>query len=374
MIKSISHSRATFLLTCILFLGFLLRVWGISFGLPELVHSDEPIVVNHALSYGLGDFNPHYFKIPPLTSYILFFVYGFYFLFGFFFGQFPHTEAFLSLFLKDPSSFYLLGRLVIGVGFGLASIVMVYRLFRLLFTRQISLLGAFLLSVLFLPVQLSHYIYLDSPLFFMILFSLFFFLRISLNGRFKDYVFAIFATGAAIALKYNAGLLILPFLTAHFLRSFLRSRQSIRWNYFGVPVLCLGGICTVFFLLNPFFLIELPFAIQQIKELTGIAGKPGPWHHIGYSLREGIGIPLLGFSMLAMIGSLFFIRRAPYLIVFYVYTICFYWHLVFYAQSYGRYGILLIPSLLSFAAFFRNHSFARLRVSFASKTLPKRIL
>ena len=60
------------LLGCILFLAFILRVWGIQFGLPDLYYADEPIVVNHALAYSSGDFNPHFFKIPPLMSYLLF--------------------------------------------------------------------------------------------------------------------------------------------------------------------------------------------------------------------------------------------------------------------------------------------------------------
>ena len=66
----------------IILLGAVLRLWGISFGLPYQFHQDEPIIVNHALAYGTGDFNPHFFIIPPLTSYILFFFYGIYFFAG----------------------------------------------------------------------------------------------------------------------------------------------------------------------------------------------------------------------------------------------------------------------------------------------------
>src|SRR3989344_5891622 len=50
--------------------GFKLRIWGLNFGLPYQFHQDEPIVVNHALAYGAGDLNPHFFIIPPLASYI----------------------------------------------------------------------------------------------------------------------------------------------------------------------------------------------------------------------------------------------------------------------------------------------------------------
>ena len=62
------------LLFSILALAFLVRIVGIQFGLPNLYHADEPIIVNHAMAYGTGDFNPHFFKIPPLVSYLLFVV------------------------------------------------------------------------------------------------------------------------------------------------------------------------------------------------------------------------------------------------------------------------------------------------------------
>ena len=75
-----------YILPLILLAGFLLRVWGIAFGLPFLYHADEPIIVNHALAFGAGDLNPHFFKIPPLVSYLLFACYGIYYLVGGFHG------------------------------------------------------------------------------------------------------------------------------------------------------------------------------------------------------------------------------------------------------------------------------------------------
>ncbi len=84
--------------------ALLLRVIGIGFGLPAAYHQDEPIVVNHALAYAGGDFNPHFFKIPPLVSYLLFGVYGFtYVLLCFFTGA--TTEQFGALYFRDPTLF-----------------------------------------------------------------------------------------------------------------------------------------------------------------------------------------------------------------------------------------------------------------------------
>ena len=63
-------------LALIISVAFLVRLTGINFGLPFAYHDDEPIIVNYALAYGTGDFNPHVFKMSPFLSYLLFFLYG----------------------------------------------------------------------------------------------------------------------------------------------------------------------------------------------------------------------------------------------------------------------------------------------------------
>jgi len=359
MSKSIAQSKSTIWLSVILLLGFVLRVWGIGFGLPLLNHADEPIVVNHALAYGLGDFNPHFFKLPPLTSYLLFFVYGFYFMFGFFFGIFPNTEAFLQSFLTDPTAFYVLGRLTIGCFFGIASIYMMYRLTRFTFPRQIALLAAFMLSVSFLPVQLSHFVYADSPLLFLLILALFFYMRIYRRGRLTDYLAALFVTGAAIAMKYNAALLAVPLMTAHIYRAATQSKQSVSWNFVVVPLLCFLGVLFSFFIFNPFFFIDIRFALSEVLTQSASTGATNWFHHLFYSLKEGLGLPLFIFALTSFLVGVVWVRRSPYLLIFYAMTIIFYLHLVFFSQSYARYGILLVPSAIFFTTFLLNQIYQK---------------
>src|SRR3989338_3505548 len=114
---SISHK--TF---WVIFIGaFCLRVTGASFGLPQIMHQDEPIVVNHALAYSDFDLNPHFFKIPPLLSYLVFMVYGFaYLLLHFLAGV--SKESFALAFFRDPTLFYIAARFLFGVVLGTASV------------------------------------------------------------------------------------------------------------------------------------------------------------------------------------------------------------------------------------------------------------
>ncbi len=358
-----TRTISNFYLFLILFLGFALRIWGFDFGLPQLNHADEPIVVNHALAYGLGDLNPHFFNIPPLTSYLLFIAYGLYFLVGSALQWFSGKEGFLDLFLRDPSSFYYLGRLMIGVLFGLGSIYGTYRLSRRFWSREISLVSAFFMAVLFLPVQVGHFIYPDSPLLFAVTVSLLFYIRIYQKGRFKNYLYAILATGFAIGLKYNAALLIVPFFTAHYLsKNVLKEcRKAIVWNWVGIPVLSCLGIGLVFFLVNPFLFLDMGFALKELAEQSHSTGYQGWGHHLFYSLKEGLGLPIFILFLVSFAVYLFLLHRAPYLLIFYAATLVFYLHLVFFAQPYSRYGILLVPQAVFFSMFLLERIFRAIK-------------
>ncbi len=110
----VSITRKKTILAFIIIAAALLRLWGINFGLPYLFHQDEPIVVNHALAYGTGDLNPHFFVIPPLASYILFFFYSAYFVLLKISGVIADAGSFAVSFFKDPTPFYLIGRFIVG--------------------------------------------------------------------------------------------------------------------------------------------------------------------------------------------------------------------------------------------------------------------
>ncbi len=173
-----SSAKTFWTLAAILLLAFGLRIWGISFGLPYLYHADEPIVVNHALAYGSGDLNPHFFNIPPLVSYLLFGVYGVYFLMGRAAGMFHSVADFESLFYANPASFYLLARLIFGVLMGTATVYALYRLVKKHFGNEKGLTAAFFMAVCFLHVSNSHYVYADIPLLLVMLAAFFSFFNL----------------------------------------------------------------------------------------------------------------------------------------------------------------------------------------------------
>ena len=93
-IPNTATSTHSILLILIIILGFILRVWGINFGLPDLYGPAEFYTVNNAVSYGGGSIEPLNFAHPPLLSYILLILYGFYFITGYLFGSFASINQF----------------------------------------------------------------------------------------------------------------------------------------------------------------------------------------------------------------------------------------------------------------------------------------
>ena len=59
-----------------------IRFWGITWGLPHAYHPDEGSILFHALGFGTGDLNPHWFRWPSLTMYVMFGIYGCYYVIG----------------------------------------------------------------------------------------------------------------------------------------------------------------------------------------------------------------------------------------------------------------------------------------------------
>ncbi len=324
-----------FPLLLILIAGFALRIWGIDFGLPFLYHADEPIVVNHALAYGTWDFNPHFFKIPPLVSYLLFVCYGIYYLLGGFAG----VSEFQNLFFDNPSSFFLIARVLFGAVLGTATVYLLYRLILKFFTKDRALIAAFFFSLVFLHVRDSHFIYVDIPLVFVLVACLFPILNILRDGTMRNYLIFGLLAGLAAATKYNGVFIFIPFFAAHLLRN------GFRLNL-GIFIAGLVSVIT-FYLLNPFAAMDANFFFRELLGQGKSTGYTGWLHHFTYSLAGGMGIALLSASILGMI-----LARDKQRWVIGSFVISYYLLLCFFSQPYERYVLPLIPFLIFFAADF----------------------
>jgi len=198
----------------LLLVGLGVRVWGSSWGLPHLYHPDEDKIVSHALAFGNGDLNPHYFGWPSLQMYVMFFIYGVYFVSGWLLDYFASPVRFLLAFAVDPSDFYLLGRWLSSI-LGALTIWLTYAAGRRLYGKDVGTLGAVFLAFNFLHVKHSHYITPDVPVTFMVMAAFWFAIRMTEEPSLKNYMGAGILTGLAISVKYPAFTIVVSLLTAH---------------------------------------------------------------------------------------------------------------------------------------------------------------
>ena len=99
----------------IILAGFILRMIGISHGLPGIYHPDEPIVVSRAADLVLnGEWNPKFFHWPSLLIYTLALEYEIAYLAGRILRIFKNSEDFFRFYLLNKGDFHLWGRVTVA--------------------------------------------------------------------------------------------------------------------------------------------------------------------------------------------------------------------------------------------------------------------
>jgi len=268
--------------------------------------------------------------------------------------------------------------------FDLGTLFVLYLLAKKLFNRSIALLSALFYSIAVLPVQLSHFYAVDTLLTFFI--TLVLYLLLVFLPTYSKLAIAFLGTtfGFALATKISSVVLLVPIGIFHI--SALLSRQTtplIARVLQIIPMLVLTIFTTVavFFLLQPFTLIDFPTFKGQVEEqqiMTQDASVfPYTLQYINkipyfYELKNiffwGLG-PVL--ALLSFLGTTLFTYRTftPSLNTKYLVLTAFFWVYFFvvgsFAVGFMRYMLPLYPLLCLFAAIFLYQFFMnfKLRVS-----------
>ena len=300
-------------LLAILTVGFGLRLWGISFGLPNVnCRPDESVLVHKALAIASGDLNPHFFNYPSFQFYLLALLYGLYFAAGWALGAFAGVEQFEIGFFTDPSAFYLLGRASSAL-IGGCSVAIVYLLGRGMGGTRAGLLSAAFLATAFLHVRDSHFLTADVPATFHLLVAYAFTWRYIDRARPTSMLLAAVFFGFAVSTKYNVALIIPSGLLAVWLVA--RSpgvassgRPPFRpWRH----AVCAVAVMVVSFAAtSPYVLLDFPtflrdFQYEQAHFSRGHGLDLGAgWvYHLRVTLLYGLGWPLAAVSAAAEAGS-----------------------------------------------------------------------
>ena len=213
--EKIERKHFDWLLVAILVAGFVVRIWGISFGLPlRESRPDETIVVTQSLGFFSGDLNPHSFSYGSFYKYVLFILYIFYFLIGKVTGKYSEVSDLFNEFASDPTSFYLIARCVSAL-LGTATCFVLYKLTERLFDRKTALVASFFLSLSYLHVRDSHFGTVDIPLTFFVMVALLFIIKSYEDKTTKSYLISGMLGGLATSIKYNGLIVIVPMIVVH---------------------------------------------------------------------------------------------------------------------------------------------------------------
>jgi 4-amino-4-deoxy-L-arabinose transferase-like glycosyltransferase len=300
--------RAALPLVLILSAAALVRVWGLTFGLPNLLaRPDEDAVASIATSLFSGDLNPRSFTYPPLfmlavaaAMRVVEVVHGYLTWLGM-----PS-----DLVVGSSVTKFLIAR-VLSAAAGVVTVAVLFRTALRLFDRRVALAAATCLAFAFLHVRDSHFGVTDVPMTFMLAVAFLQVATLSQSGATRALVGAAIAAGLAMATKYNAALVAVPAafaLLADPLGRPLASRLG-RVALFGALMLL------VFLAVAPFsiveheqFLFELRRVSTHLREGHGVFLGRGWVYHATTTLPHGLGPPLLAAGVG---GALWLLWRRP---------------------------------------------------------------
>jgi hypothetical protein len=345
-------SAAAWTLAGILFVGFLLRLWGIRSGLPVALNLDEyaHFTVTAVNMFGDG-LNPHYFQNPPGFTYLL------HTLFSIAYLESPvHSlgKGIHRAFETDATTIYTIARVtsaVMGIGASLA----LYFAGRKLWGTGVALAAAAFLTFTFLPVHYSHFALNDVPTLLPLCIGLFGLSGVILNGRALDYSVAGLGLGLATGTKYTAAALSVAIFVAwatHLYDDRERGKQEFKYL-----VLAAGVALLAFVIVNPYAVIDHSkffYDVRRQSDQSSSIAKLGTddtngWFYYAWTLTWGFGIlPLLlaiGGAILALKNDW---RKSLPLVVFGLIVFLFMGKQL---RFYARWMMPIYPVLAIFAAY-----------------------
>lgn len=284
-------------LAAILALAMGLRVRHIDFGLPSLNDPDEPVFIMTALDMlREGRLNPGWFGHPgTVLFYLLAVVIAAVAIAGLAVGHWTGADGFVAAVFTDPAIIVLPMRLAMAV-LGVASVWMAWRIGRCLAGSPTGLIGALMLAVNPLHVELSQVIRTDMLATVLMSWSMLHALGIARHGRAREHVRAGIAAGLAGATKWPALLVLVGPVVAG-LRGARADRRSALFACTAPAVAALTLL-----LASPYLVLDWRTVLHDL----GGEARPGHLGATGHGLVGNliwyVRHPLLdGFGALGLI-------------------------------------------------------------------------
>lgn len=277
--NTVSNQKILF---AIIGFGIILRLSGISYGLPLMIVSDEPPFTLAALQMIqlktlIPSLYPEVFNAilyyPPYLAYIYlpFFlaILGAYYIF--FSGDVSHLTAYL---VSDLSAFFVTAR-VISLVFAVFSMYLVYRITTSLFqSRTAALAATFLLSTSLLHIALSMVARHWLPVSFLFLLVLFLLTHEKSTDE-RRYGVALLIVGFGMGVSSISVLLVIPLVLHYILFGRIRFADALRNRFLwvcGIGSLTLAALPTFLYSGSNGFLTDI--TLFESKSVFGFLSSP----------------------------------------------------------------------------------------------------
>jgi 4-amino-4-deoxy-L-arabinose transferase-like glycosyltransferase len=344
------------LLVAILAVAAAVRVWGLAFGLPHSqARPDESQIIDVTLNFLQGNFKPAFYDYPWLYMWVLTGLYVVYYVWGGINGAFQGVAELVATWPIDWEPFFLISR-GLSAAAGVATVAVVYRLARKLWDEPTALVAALFMALAFIHARDSHFGTTDVAMTLLIVTSVSLLVSAHAAGERRLFVLAGLFGGLATATKYNGAFLAAPFIVSQLLHAAESPGRRVaalfdrRLLWFGVP-----------FALA--FAIGVPFVFADVGRFSGamsdlahsmrtgqgaLTPDNGWLHHLTYSLRYGLSLPLL---LAGLAGAIALAVRDPRRA-----AVLFAFPLVYFAVAgsfrnlFFRYMIPVVPFLVVAAA------------------------
>ncbi len=315
IVRRSRHPGVVLTFAAIMAVAAALRLWGVTWGLPHAYHPDEGSILIHALGFGTGDLNPHWFRWPSLFMYVVSGMYGVYFAAGTVTNSFSSAADLVRQYVADPTAFWLIGRLA-SVVLGVATVWVTHRFARRSFGEPAALAAAAFMAVMFLHVRDSHYATPDVAATFLAAVSLLLTQRALAHTSPEDLMFSGVFAGLAASAKYPGVIAIVPALFAWIV--LLRARAASGWTLAGIGAALAGGfvIGTPFSVLSP-----SEFGRDVLTQFTmvshaGVAQEAGSFvdglrEVFARTIGNGVGWPIVALAVVGAFVPVRFMGGAP---------------------------------------------------------------
>jgi len=239
--------------------AFVLRVWGLDYGLPDVYNPDEVAILSRSLSLADKGLNPGNFVYPSLYFYILAAAVGGWYVLMRATGQVSSVQMFQDAFWQDPTSLYLVGR-SLSVAAGVACVAATYAIGHRLGGRTVARVAAVLIAVAYFPVRDAHMIKHDviaTLLFALVVLAS---KRAADTGSVRRFALAGAIGGASLAFHFYAVVAVVPIVVAAVQRA--RSAAAV----FRTAHVWTAGLAfaLAFAALSPFVLLDWTTAARDI--------------------------------------------------------------------------------------------------------------